>query len=293
MKKRFLGLLATLLCLLLAGMPAAMAASDPYVEFITNDGEIIHLDGLIQGESSAFANSCAHTAYVYAYSSWNGSTSDSYDEKKTGSVPASSTLWHVVQFEEEGLSWNMRLEAVGEEIDTADLNVPEGMLVFNGALTSNINTSDEAYPVGIETALNSWVTSKQPGAGIAIYDAAIYQKQGDCYWKKVNPSQPVDFELPVEEDAAVEAVLHWNNNAIEELTFEQTKSGKVLVKDVQHFSPFAVVYTPDAFVPPPAPVPSAPSVPQTGDSSQPILWFALLLTGLSGMALLIKSRKRA
>ena len=289
MKKRLFGLIALVLCLMLTGMPAALA------DFLAlnNDGTIsanIYQGYLIEGGTKIGADTSAAECYLYY-----GLPSSYEPDKVVVISPESDPIsmdgsrnyfWHTWYADYD----QMWVETAGRPVMSRPYySDEEGVQVFvfdHPLVGTDYNGS--YFPVGFAVStFEHWVAENAPGASMKMYDAAVYGEVADGVWA------PYD-ELPGSEDfylpgvnGDVVAVLHWAHNEYlqEILDYENevTPNG-ILIEHLQECSPFAVVYNP-------APAPAAP--PSSGDSSPLVLWFALAGISLAGALLTFRRRRSA
>ena len=294
MKKRLFGLIALVLCLMLTGMPAALA----YFYVPQNDGTgslWIEPGFLIEGGTKVGANSSANDSFLFY-----GLPTSSNPDKEVVIPPESAPIsmdgsrnyfWHTWYADYD----QMWVETAGRPVMSRPYYSDEEgvqVFVFDHPLIGLANWNGYFYPAEIAvSAFENWVAENAPGASMKMYDAAVYQELTDGVWA------PYD-ELPGSEDVYlpgvngdVVAVLHWAyNEYLQELQdkydYEVTPNG-ILLKHLEECSPFAIVYNP-------APVPLTPAAPpSSGDSSPLVLWFALAGVSLAGALLTFRRRRSA
>ena len=267
MKKRLLGLLALTLCLMFAAMPVAMAG----FKYENSSAEV---QDLVEGETKIALES-GHTIY-YWQNGYDGTVGEKHEHSQGDlfTCPSVSGYWYVIEIDGNDMS----IEGTGP---ATVLPFDDGtqLLLFNRIL-SLVDDDEILGADEIEEEFKQYAKDHGLGTAFAFYDVASYTDKGS-YLRKNPTGQSYSFILPVPQNASNVRVLHYNSDheVDDKLSAVQTPQGVQVTTN--HFSPFAVVYTPV-------------SQPKTGDNAQLALWCALAGLSLAGMAVIaVRRRKNA
>lgn len=295
MKKRLLGLLALVLCLMVTGMPVAMAdfmITHPNTSAIGIMNGYVIPDGkveLIQG--------CRESGYheILYHSPQSEATADDYWRVDQLNGHASiglqnvgtPVIWDV--FENGNYSRTKTLYRVGFEGVGTEFNE-------SGHIIAYVDEIMKAFQDWLNDPNNSG--SEPRGNSVAYYSIDMYEIDEGVLQPFGFGLAPIVKETPVTlpiKNAKDVTVLHWNDGNV-----EQIENVTVMPDGIQFtstsYSPFMVLYnttkTDDGVGVPGEVKPQSSNLPKTGDESQLLLWLALMGMSFAGMALLTARRRR-